>query len=134
MIHSIQGFTQESDYIRVSGNVFYQENITLPGVNIKLKGTYQGTISDANGHYELEVPENCVLIYSHIGFETIEIKISGRESVDVRMIPIPAWMEEIVVVGYGQEKSERVTGSVGSLESEEFSHGIISNPAELIQG
>ncbi|MEM9897204.1 MAG: von Willebrand factor type A domain-containing protein, partial [Bacteroidota bacterium] len=83
----------------VNGTVYDDEGNTLPGVNVLVKGTSDGTTSDINGFYSIKVPnEGAILVFSYIGFETQEIKTSKRKVIDVAMVPDRMELQEIVVV------------------------------------
>jgi TonB-dependent starch-binding outer membrane protein SusC len=107
-----------------SGNVSQQQIVTgvvtdsqtgqsMPGVNIIIKGTTIGTITDANGKYSINVTDrNAVLIFSFIGYGTMEIPISGKTVIDAALTSESKALEEVVVIGYGTQKKSDLTGSV----------------------
>jgi len=107
-------FAQET----VSGQVTDAEtNASLPGVNVLLQGTRTGATTDAQGRYELEVPnpEQDTLVFSFVGYQDREIPINGRSEVNVTMESQAVAQDEVVVVGYGTEEAADVTGSVSSF-------------------
>ncbi len=106
--------------IVVSGKITDGEGEPLPGVNIVEKGTTNGTTSDVTGNYSLNVDENATLIYSFIGFLTKEISVNGRTSMNVTLTPDVQSLEEVVVVGYGEQKKVTVTGSVVAVGGAEL--------------
>jgi hypothetical protein len=88
----------------------------LPGVNVKLKGTTTGTVTDVNGKYKLTLPEGSgTLVFSFIGYNPQEVAINNRTSIDVVLVEQPKALNEVVVVGYGTQKRVDLTGSVGSV-------------------
>ena len=88
-------------------------NEAMPGVNIQVKGTTIGTISDAEGKYSLPVSDkNTILIFSFIGYVAQEIQLSGRTTLDVMLVSETTRLDEVVVVGYGTMKKSDLTGSV----------------------
>lgn len=94
---------------------------TLPGVNIRIKGTSQGTSSGSNGGYELTAPSpSDTLIFSFVGYETAEIPINGRTQIDISLQQSIYSGEEMVVVGYGTQQQKTVTGSIASVSSQEL--------------
>ncbi|SMO39802.1 SusC/RagA family TonB-linked outer membrane protein [Gracilimonas mengyeensis] len=108
---------------------------TLPGVNIKVKGTTMGGTTDLTGTYQLTVPSlNDTLIFSFIGFETLEVPIDGREEIDIELSPMSLTGEDIVVVGYGTISKDEVTSSVSSINSDDFVTGNVKDAGQLIQG
>lgn len=101
----------------VSGTVTAMSNgETLPGVNVIIKGTNIGTITDVSGHYTLNVlnPDD-ILIFSSIGFITEEIPVNGRSVVDISMAEDIQSLEEVVVVGYGTQKKVSVTAAISDV-------------------
>ena len=121
--------------ITVQGTVTDQEGEVLIGVNVLVKETDQGTATDIDGHYMLtDVDENATLIFSYIGYQSLEVAIDGRTTVDVTLTSDAALLDEVVVVGYGTQRRRDVTGSISSLKSEEFNKGVVTNPGQLLQG
>lgn len=121
--------------IVVTGNVKDDEGVTMPGVNILEKGTTNGTVSDANGNYRLNVSSsNAILVFSFVGAETKEVKVGDQSEISVSLTPSSETLGELVVVGYGTQKRSDVTGAIGSLKSESFNQGVVTNPGQLLQG
>ncbi|MFH5884470.1 SusC/RagA family TonB-linked outer membrane protein [Halalkalibaculum sp. DA3122] len=121
---------------QVSGTVFDANNgETLPGVNVVVQGTTTGSSTDGQGNYQLSVPSlQDTLVFSFVGYETETVPISGRTQIDVSMQPQTVAGEELVVVGYGTVEEQEITGSVSSVDSDEFVTGNVNNVGELIQG
>lgn len=112
----------ESIQETVTGQVTdVQSGETLPGVNIMIKGTTIGTSTDGEGRYSLNVPSlNDTLIVSFIGYQTMEIPINGRTEISINMITEAISGEEIVVVGYGEQKKESMVGAIGQATNEDL--------------
>ncbi|MFW6273253.1 MAG: SusC/RagA family TonB-linked outer membrane protein, partial [bacterium] len=105
----------------ISGKVTDVDNEPLPGVNIVEKGTTNGTVTDANGNYSLTLTtQEPVLTYSFIGFLAQEIEVGNQTIINVTLLEDIETLEEVVVVGYGQQTKLTVTGSVSSIKSEEL--------------
>ncbi len=107
----------------VSGKVVDDQGQTLPGVNVMEKGTTNGTITDIDGVYHLNVGNNATLEFSFIGFETVEINAANGTTFDVTMMEDTKQIDEVVVVGYGTMKKSDVSGSsitVGASDIEGF--------------
>lgn len=102
----------------VTGNVSEASGSALPGVNVLLKGTAMGTTTDADGRYSIVVPDNGILVFSFIGYETVELPLRGQTVLDVSLAPAVQTLGEIVVVGYGTQRSEDVTGAVSTVNPE----------------
>lgn len=122
--------------MRVSGRVLdASDGEPLPAVTILLKGTSQGTVSDVNGDYAINVPSgDATLIYSFIGFQTMEVPVNGRSTIDLQMELDVAALEEIVVVGYGTKKRGDLTGSVASVPSEDLTNLPARDLGTALQG
>lgn len=126
-------FSQEGHSI--SGQVTSENGEPLPGVNIIIKGTTSGTVSDLDGKYTIYIPnENTTLVYSFIGYTSEEIIVGGRSAIDIQLKSDIKALEEVVVVGYGTQKRKDITGAVASVSSEDFNPGIAVAPEQLIQG
>lgn len=107
----------------------------LPGVNISIQGTTTGTTTNAQGQYSLTVPgPDAVLVFSFVGYETREIQVGNRTTIDVQLQEDVAALDEVVVVGYGQQRRQDISGSISSVDVEEASVGQVTSPQELIQG
>ncbi|MGV3639462.1 MAG: SusC/RagA family TonB-linked outer membrane protein [Adhaeribacter sp.] len=103
----------------VTGKIMDQQGEALPGVTILLKGTTNGTTSDAGGNYSLNVPGGTgTLVVSFIGYTTQEVAINNRSSVNVTLQSDAKALEEVVVVGYGTQRKSDMTGAVGSVKAE----------------
>ncbi len=120
--------------LTVSGTV---RDVTgpLPGANITVKGTSNGTTTDFDGNYVLtNVPPDAILIYSFVGYYTQEIGVNGRTTINVNLEVDAAELEQVVVIGYGQTTIKDATGAVSAVTAEDFNRGVIASPEELIQG
>lgn len=118
----------------VTGTVTDDENLPLIGVSILLVNSSTGTVTDLDGSYSLSVPEGAVLRFSYTGYTTQEISVDGRSTIDVSLSTNAEIIDEIVVVGYGSQRREAVTGAVSSIDAEEVSALTVSNLGEAIQG
>ncbi len=114
---ALSGFAQD---IRVTGTVTDAlDGFTLPGVTVTVQGTTLGTVTDADGRYELQVAPDAVLVFSFIGMETQIVPVEGRETIDVEMTTDVATLEEIVVTAVGIERTRRSLGySVSEVDSD----------------
>lgn len=118
----------------VSGTVT-DDSGPLPGATVAIKGTSTGTTTDFDGNYTLNnVPPEAILVYSFIGYETQEIGVNERSTINVNLEADAAELEEVVLIGYGTTTVKDATGSVASVTSEEFNKGVIATPEQLIQG
>ncbi|NKI26114.1 SusC/RagA family TonB-linked outer membrane protein [Arenibacter sp. 6A1] len=107
----------------------------IPGVNILVKGTTNGTQTDFDGNYTIsDVANGAVLAFSFIGYKTQEITYTGQATINVLFEEDAQALEEVVIIGYGTTTVKDATGSVASVSSEDFNSGVISSPEQLIQG
>lgn len=119
----------------VTGTVTAQETgETLPGVNVVIKGTTSGTSTDQNGDYEITVPDGATLIFSAIGFETKEIIVGTQTTIDVVLAPSIAQLEEMVVIGYGEQSRATLTSSVSKMDTSALKNVPFTNVASALQG
>jgi TonB-linked SusC/RagA family outer membrane protein len=100
-----------------SGILTDEQNMPIPGVNILVKGTTKGTLTDFDGKYTIAASDGDVLIFSYIGYTTVEVKFTGQSSLDVQLLEDTAKLGEVVVIGYGDVKRTDLTGAVASLSA-----------------
>lgn len=109
---------EQNQQLSVSGIVTDRLNDPLPGVTIQIKGTGQGTVTDIDGKYNIVVPSgNAILVFSFIGYQTQEISVGQRQSIDVVLNEATTELEEMVVVGYGQQKKESVVAALSTISA-----------------
>lgn len=107
----------------------------IPGVNVLVKNTSTGTITDGDGNYSLDVRSNeDVIVFSFVGFEKQEILVGTQSVINVSMITDLSTLEEVVVVGYGEQKKSVVTGAISSVKSDELSSMPITRVEQALQG
>jgi len=106
----------------------------LIGVNILIKGTSTGTITDFNGQYELNAPAEATLVFSYTGYTDQEVAVGSRTSIDVILNTDTEVLDEVVVVGYGVQKKSDLTGSVASLDGADIAAIVAGNPTSALQG
>lgn len=105
----------------------------LIGANILVKGTDNGTITDIDGSYSLRAKEGDVLVFSYAGYADQEVTIGASNSYNVSMSG-GKLLDEVVVVGYGSQKTKEITSAVVSVGREDFNKGPIADAAQLLQG
>jgi len=117
--------------ITVQGAVTDSKGEGLPGVNVILKGSSRGTVTDAQGRFSLKVPEQgAVLVFSFVGFTSQEVAASATERLNVKLEAQDKSLDEVVVVGYGTQSRATVTGAVGQVTSQE----LLRTPAVTTSG
>jgi len=120
---------------RVTGKVVDESSLPLPGVSILIKGSGTGTITDLDGEYSLNIEdENAVLVFSFMGYVTREMPVAGVSVIDLAMEPDITSLQEVVVVGYGEQAKKDITGSVSVVGAETFVARPNSQFGNLIQG
>jgi TonB-linked SusC/RagA family outer membrane protein len=119
----------------VSGRVTGEGGDGLPGVNVLVKNTSQGTITDIEGNYKIDVPSrDATLVFSYVGYLTEEVVVGDRVTLDVLMTPDVTSLSEIVVVGYGTEKKRDLTGAIATISSQDFARVPAFNPLDALAG
>ena len=118
----------------VKGRVVNDTGQPVQKASVIIKGTNNGTTTNDNGDYAISVPANGTLVISSVDFETQEIKINGRTSVDVNLISISKSLGEVVVVGYGTQRKKDVTGSTISVKGETLNEIKAPNIFNQLQG
>ncbi len=106
----------------------------IPGVNVVIKGTTTGTVTDIDGNYTITVPANAVLVYSFVGYHTQEVAVGNQTTINLSMEFDVTQLGEVVVIGYGEIKKDDATGSVLSIGKDDFNPGAIGSPSELLLG
>ncbi|WP_245860096.1 SusC/RagA family TonB-linked outer membrane protein [Spirosoma aerolatum] len=121
--------------MKVSGKVTDAQGLALPGVSIVVKGTTTGTVSAADGGYSLNVPSRTsTLVFSYIGFVSQEIALNNRSEINISMASDDKMLNEVVVVGYGEQKKETVTGSVATVKGTDLVKSPAVNMTNSIAG
>lgn len=118
----------------IKGTVVDATGEPLIGVNVSVKGTTIGIITDIDGKYTLEVPTNATLVFSYIGYRTQELPVGNQTTVNITMQEDTQNIDEVVVVGYGVQKKETVTGSVSTLKGDDLVKSPVANLSNAIAG
>ena len=120
----------------ISGKVTSgEDNSALPGVNVIIKGTSTGSVTDAEGNYKLEIPEGTVvLVFSSVGYVTEEVSITNESELNMVMAPDVTALDEIVVVGYGTQRKGDITGAISSVTSKDIHELPVVDVGNALQG
>ena len=129
-----EGLIVEDAAITVKGQVTSENGETIPGVNILVKGTATGTVTDINGNYTLNVPEEGVLVFSSISYITQEVAVNNKRVIDVTMEEDMRALEEVVVVGYGSQKKTSLTSAVSTIDGKDMQSVPVANPNNALAG
>ena len=107
--------------LNVTGTVIDAETgIPIPGVNVIQKGTTNGVVTDFDGDFSIDVPGDAILEFSYLGFATLEVNVNGRSSIDISMESEVSALEEVVVVGYGTQTRESLTGALETVGGDDL--------------
>ncbi|MBD1259783.1 TonB-dependent receptor [Maribacter polysiphoniae] len=120
--------------VTVSGTVSDTDG-PIPGANVVLKGTQNGAATDFDGNYVLSnVPSDGILVFSYIGYKTLEVSVNNQNTINVVLETNENALEEVVVIGYGTQRKESVTGSVVSIKADDLQEVQASNFQQALQG
>src|SRR5690625_65644 len=121
--------------MNVSGIVSDENGEPLIGVNVIVKGSDVGTATDFDGHFQLDgVDPEAVLVFSYIGYQTQEVEVEGRTSIDVTLLDDAQTLEEVIVVGYGTQKKVNVSGAVDFIDGKDIENRPVANVMQGLQG
>ena len=110
------------------------DNSALPGVNVLIQGTTQGTTSDVDGNFSLSVPEDANLVFSFVGYRSQVIAVGNRSVINISLEEDIAALDEIVVTGYGTQEKANVTGAIASLPDGIIESRPIISPDQALAG
>ena len=119
---------------KITGNVADAKGVTLPGVNVVIKGKNTGTITNIDGNFSLLVNEGDVLVFSFVGFSSQEVKVNTDVTINIILEEETIGLNEVVAIGYGKMRKTDVTGSVSRVTSDNFNKGSVTNPLQQLQG
>lgn len=132
LLYCMPGFAQK---ISLRGTVIDSSGDPLIGVNVSIKGTTIGTITDLDGKYTLEAPDkDAVVVFSYIGYKSEEVSVGSKTLIDMTLTEDTQIIDEVVVVGYGVQKKETVTGSVSTVKGDELLKSPVANLSNAIAG
>lgn len=119
---------------RITGRVTDHVAGPIIGANVVVKGTTIGTITDLDGRYAFEIPENAILQVSYIGYISQELAVGNQKEILVRLVEDTQKLDEIVVVGYGTVKKSDITGSVSSIKVDKLKEGLGTSVDQMLFG
>jgi TonB-linked SusC/RagA family outer membrane protein len=112
-----------------------EDNSGLPGVNVIVKGTSQGTVTDVEGNFALEISADAsIIVFSSVGFLSEEVSVDNLSVINITLFPDITSLEEIVVIGYGSVKKSDLTGSLSSVGSRDFQEEPVRSFAQALEG
>lgn len=129
-----ESFMQAGKMIKVTGKVVDKNGEPVIGASIKEEGTTNGTITDLDGNFSLNVTEGAMLEISFIGFKPERLQAHGNKAITVTMREDTELLDEVVVIGYGTQRKGDVTSAVASVKADDFIKGAVKDVGQLIQG
>ncbi|RYD91969.1 MAG: hypothetical protein EOP50_13420 [Sphingobacteriales bacterium] len=132
LLTTLNSFAQSKT---ITGKVLSNTGTPLSNVSVVVKGTSQGTTSDANGTYTISVPqESSVLVFSYAGMELQEQPVAGKTTINVDFKPLNNTLTEVVLIGYGSVQKRDLTSAVSTISSKDFLQGGVNSPLQMIDG
>lgn len=130
---ALTGFAQNAK-VTITGKVIDKDGLGVIGLNVIEKGTKNGTLTDVDGAYKIQVSKGAILQFSYIGMKTIEKTVGNSATIDVTMLEDASALNEVVVVGYGTQKKENLTGAVATIKMDRIQDLPVTNLAESLRG
>ena len=106
----------------------------LPGVNILEKGTTNGTTTDFDGNYSINVADDAIIIFSYTGFVKQEVPVNGKTSINIKLEADAGALDEVVIVGFGSQSKRDVTGAISQIKTKDIAQVVTANPTAALQG
>ncbi len=120
--------------IPIKGKVTGPDGSPIIGASVSVKGQKTGTVTDVSGLYKLNAPKNAVLTISFIGYLQQEVPVNGRTDIEVKLAEDQKKLDEVVVVGYGQQRKKDITGAISSINSKTIMEVPVTNAQQALQG
>ncbi len=119
---------------QISGTIVDESNVPMPGVNVTIKGTTVGTVTDINGKYSIKASEGDILDFSFVGYKLQEVTVAKENTINISLSEEKKELDEIVVIGYGVQKKSDLTGAVSSVSAKDIAAAPASNIVSALQG
>ena len=132
---SLTGFAQNAvERTAITGKVVDKDGLGVIGLNVIEKGTKHAVLTDIDGSYKIQVPKGAVLQFSYIGMKTVEKPVGASTTINITMLDDTSTLNEVVVVGYGSQKKEHLTGAIATINPDELTRLPVTNLAESLRG
>jgi TonB-linked SusC/RagA family outer membrane protein len=118
----------------IKGTVLDETGAGMPGVNVLVKGTPNGTVTDSDGAFTLSVPSGATLVVTFVGYKTTEVAVGDRTTVNIDLAPDVSSLDEVVVTGYSIDKRRELTGSVSTVKAKDLTVAPTGNVEQMLQG
>jgi TonB-linked SusC/RagA family outer membrane protein len=119
---------------KITGKVVDEKNLPLPGATVTIKGTNTRTVTDGNGTFIIDAPDNAVLVVSYIGYADKEVTVKGTDPITIALELSGKNLNEVVVVGYGTQKKVNLTGAIATVGSEKLDSRPLVNLGDGLEG
>jgi TonB-linked SusC/RagA family outer membrane protein len=123
-----------ANFQEIRGRVLDDQGEPVPGTTILVEGTSRATVTDIDGRFVIDANQGETLVISFIGYQTQLIPVGNQTNIDVTLLEDLSNLDEVVVIGYGTQKRETVTGSIATVKADDFNPGMIADPLTLITG
>lgn len=121
--------------LQVKGKITNEKGEPLPGVTIQIKGTAKGVVTNERGEYVIAVPDgNAILVISSLGYNKVEIPLNGKRELSLALQPSASNINELVVVGYGEQKKGSLTNAISSITAKDFQDAPVNRLDQVLQG
>jgi TonB-linked SusC/RagA family outer membrane protein len=120
--------------VRITGKVTSPTGEPLSGVSVFVKGARTGTTTDANGNFSITVPDDAILVFSSVGYESTEVSVKGKSAITVSLAQSEKIQDAVVVIGYGTANKRDLTGSIVKISGKEIADKPNTNPVASLQG
>lgn len=127
-------FIGHAQNINVSGKVTDETGLPVPGTTVTLKGTQTASMTDIDGNYQISAPSNGTLVFSFIGYSSLELAINGKTAVNARLSSSAEALNEVVVIGYGTQKKSVVTGAISQVKGKDLEGQPVTRIEQTLQG
>jgi hypothetical protein len=134
MLMILSASAQTGTMINVRGTITDIAGEPIIGANILIQGTSNGTVTDYDGNFVIQVPSNGVLEVSYIGYIQQIIPVNNRTTINIILLEDTELLEEVVVIGYGTVRKDDATGSVVAVDATTLNRGLATSPSELLAG
>ena len=119
----------------IKGKITDETNAPLANVSVTLQGSRKSVMTDADGNFEITVPSaKAVLQFSSVGYVAKEVSVGNQTSITVALTLTSKQLSDVVVTGYGKSSKKNITGSITSINTENFNQIVTGSPAQLLQG
>ena len=132
LLFSVSGYSQNT--LNIQGRITNESGQPVPNVSVVIKGSSTGVASNDAGNFEIMASPNATLVFSSIGYAPQEIPVNNRKNISVIRGNAAGSMTDVVVVGYGTQRKEAVTGSVASISGEKIREIPAPNISQSLQG